>query len=282
MEIKKLRLRNDGMFSNVNEVVQHLYLAEQNDYQFIIDWGNSCYRKSHQNTDPWNYYFEDCFQRPSDNGRDFQLLPSGAIVCCTKNNIITPRLLDGNCKPLLFPNDRALPHRLIQSYIAIKPNIAKIIQKFMGSHFKAYTVGLHIRGPGRNHGGVPEIRKQYPCKNGVPFEQYFKYVDLQLDIYPEAQIFACSDSAFVLQEIMERYGKKVISYPSTRSLFGEMHILNHPANKGRKFSPYKLGEDVLVEAYLLSNVSYFVHGNSNVVNYVLCNNPILDHRYVYE
>ena len=39
-------------------------------------------------------------------------------------------------------------------------------------------------------------------------------------------------------------------YPSTRSAFGEMHNRAHPANKGKTFPRYKLGEDVLVEAYI--------------------------------
>jgi len=58
---------------------------------------------------------------------------------------------------------------------------------------------------------------------------------------PAAKIFACSDSSIVIKNIM----------------------------------------DVVVEAYLLSETSVFVHGNSNIVNFVLCKNPTLHHKYVY-
>jgi len=72
-----------------------------------------------------------------------------------------------------------------------------------------------------------------------------------------------------------------MTYPSTGSDFGEMHNRAHPANKGKTFPRYKLGEDVLVEAYIFSHTNYFVHGNSNVVNYTPCLNPLLKHKYVY-
>jgi len=126
------------------------------------------------------------------------------------------------------------------------------------------------------------MRSRYPNKNGVPFGQYFKFVDQQLLKHPDARIFICSDSAFVINEIEANYKSKIIAYNSTRSEFGEMHVRGHPANRGITFRPYKLGEDVLLEAYLLCATNYFVHGNSNVVNFVLCANPSLPHKYVYE
>ncbi|MGU9956384.1 MAG: hypothetical protein ACNYPI_01685 [Arenicellales bacterium WSBS_2016_MAG_OTU3] len=52
-------------------------------------------------------------------------------------------------------------------------------------------------------------------------------------------------------------------------------------NKGLTFSPYKLGLDVVVETYLLARTNYFVHGTSNVANFVLSVNDRLDSFYVY-
>ncbi len=39
---RTLKLRSAGMFSNVNEVVEQLRLAEQGGYRFAIDWSASC------------------------------------------------------------------------------------------------------------------------------------------------------------------------------------------------------------------------------------------------
>jgi len=281
MEIAKLTLRSAGMFSNVNEVVQQLYLAEQGDYQFVIDWNSSCYKELKRNADPWNYYFRDCF--PSTNLRPKPLrdLPNGEQVACTKDNIITPRMEDGNCNPLLLPKDRELPHQIITRYIVLKPDLQQAISEFALKNFQTHTIGLHIRGPGRTDGGTPELRRKFPCEYGVPFEQYFKFVDEYLFSHPEARILICSDSSYVVYKVKQRYGSKVFSYPSTRSKFGEVHVLDHPENNGTSFPKYKLGKDVIVDAYLLSQSDHFIHGNSNIVNFALCKNPLLSHDYVY-
>ncbi|MFQ5643685.1 MAG: hypothetical protein ACE5FQ_08295 [Thiogranum sp.] len=266
----------------MNEVVQHLHMAEKGNYKFTIDWSDSCYRNPGSTEDPWNYYFHDCFPDTAEKERPLQLLPNGLPVACAKDNIITPRLVDGNCVPLLLPKNRDLPHRLITQYIHLKPHIQKIINNFVGEHFSGHVIGLHIRGPGRIDGGAPGLRSRFPCRNGVPFGQYMKFVDSQLlTTYPHARIFASSDSSFVIREITRHYGEKIITYPSTRSEFGEMHNPAHPANRGATFPKYKLGEDVLAEAYIFSRTNHFIHGNSNIVNYVLCLNPALSHKYVY-
>jgi hypothetical protein len=52
-------------------------------------------------------------------------------------------------------------------------------------------------------------------------------------------------------------------------------------NEDQAFSPCALGEDVVVEAYLLSMTDFFVRGNSNVADFVLCRSPNLQSRYVF-
>lgn len=283
MSIKVLHLRSSGMFSNVNEVIQHLYMAEIGNYEFVINWSNSCYLELEKGSNPWLYYFHQCFENCKAEGNlQFPVLPTGAKIACAKNNVITPRLVDGQCVPLLLPKDRMLPYRLIKRYLKLTAQIESLIDTYYQRNFVDNVVlGLHIRGPGRVDGGAPLLRSKFDSKGGVPFAQYFQAVDKQLDSYPDAKIFICTDSNFVLNEVVAHYGQRVISYPATRSEFGEMHE-RHPMNAGQVFSPYKLGEDVLVEAYLLSMSNYFIHGNSNVANFVLCNNLDKPAEYVYQ
>jgi len=281
MDVRGLILRDAGMFSNVNEVVQQLYLAEQGNYQLVIDWSDSCYRDKDRDGNPWCYYFLDCFPGLNLKGQTIQAVPYGVPVACAKNNIITPREIDGNCSPLLLPADRTIPNKYIDKYIHLQPHVKKLIDDFIQNHFSQHMIGLHIRGAGRTDGGVPGIREQYQLKNGIPFDLYFKYVDEQLQRQPDSKIFACSDSDFVISEIENKYGNKLITYNAIRSEFGEMHDHNHPKNVGKTYDNYKLGEDVLVEAYLLAQTDYFVHGNSNIVNFVLSKNVNLESMYVY-
>lgn len=179
-----------------------------------------------------------------------------------------------------MPVDRLLSNRLISKYIKLKPNIAKIIEEYKTCHFSAYVVGLHLRGPGRLDGGTKQLKNKHKLKAGVPFELYFEYVDRQIQIHPEAKVFLCSDSEMVINECKSKYGDALMTYESTRSYFGEMHAQNREDNN--MYSGYKLGEDVIVEAYLLSKTDYLIHGNSNVSNFVLCLNPDLKSSYVYE
>ena len=276
-----LNLRVHGMFSNVNEVIQQLYLAEQNGYSFEIKWESSCYSDQHRKQDPWLYFFEPCFDsHVLPEGESLKPLKGGVVVACTKDNIITPRREDGICNPLLLPKERQTANRIIKKYLVLNKAVRDEISAFKQAKFGDYVIGLHIRGQGRNHGGAAALRAKHELEDGIPYSLYFQNVNETLKHHPNSQIFICSDSEKVIRRVSQEYGDKVISYHSTRSEFGEMHA-NHPKNKGMQFSGYKLGLDVLVEAYLLSEVDFYIHGNSNVANFVLCNNLDVPSIYVY-
>jgi len=230
--------------------------------------------------DPWLYYFDPCFDIENVDLANAPLLPGGVPVACSKNNVITPRLHDGKCNSLLLPKDRTVGYRLINQYINVNDEVQSFIDSFRADYFDGNIIGLHIRGKGRRDGGVSAIRKKLAPESGVPFSLYFNSVNRALEENPDSKIFVCSDSELVIRQVQQEYGDRVICYNSTRSEFGEMHA-SHPENKGAVFPKYKLGLDVVVEAWLLSDVNYLVHGNSNIVNFVLCKNPELEHAYVY-
>jgi len=276
----ELRLRNSGMFSIVNEVVQYLHLAQTHGYEFFIDWRHSCYLDPEQESDPWEYYFEPCFEHVERQSGQ-TLLPVGKSIACSKDNVITPRLLDGQCRPLLLPHDRLVPNALIDRYIRLKPHVAEKIESFIQQHFADFTIGMHLRGLGRTHGGAQELRQQGGHHSGIDYQRFFQPLDAALQKTPSARLLICSDSQDVIDHVSKEYGEQVISYQASRSQFGEMHA-NHPKNQGLTFSPYKLGLDIVIEAYLLSRTDFFIHGNSNVANYVLSLNPKLEACYVYQ
>jgi len=281
-DLRLLLLRPAGMFSNVNEVIEQLRLAEARGYRFAIEWARSCYLDPDRDGDPWNYYFEPVFDDlpfGALDGQDPEVLLGGGPVACSQVNIITPRIEEGKCNSLLLPRDRKGANDLIRRYLRLVPELAEHIDAFASAHFKGPVIGLHVRGPGRLDGGSSQMRKEHFADGRVPFDIYFGQVDRVLKDHPDARIFVCSDSSMVIQEVTARYGDRVLTYGATRSTFGEMHA-NHPENEGQVFPPHKLGHDVLSEAYLLSRVDVLVHGNSNVANFVLCNAPDLPHHYV--
>jgi hypothetical protein len=276
-----LRLRKAGMFSNVNEVVQQAFLAERDNYEFLIDWVRSCYRDEDRGGDPWMYYFEPCFPHASLTGEEIIVLEGGPAVACARDNIITPRMEDGKCDPLLLPRNRTVPARIIEKYVRLNARTRDVVTSAIRSWPDADVIGLHIRGPGRTDGGAPRLRAQVSTGEAVPLAWYFRFVDQALEARPGAYVFACSDSSTVIDGVKARYGERVVTYDAVRTAYGEVHAMNRHGD-GVRFSGYRLGLDVVVEAHLLSQTVYFIHGSSNVANFVLCRNPHLPHRYVYE
>jgi hypothetical protein len=278
-----LRPGPSGMFSNVNEVIEHLRRAEDGGYQFRLSWIKSCYRDPEMLGDPWAYYFEPCFPDlypMLSEGSDLPILPTGPTVACSKDNIITPRIKEGECDPLLLPRDRNAAHTYIHRYLKLKPAVRAEIDRFTRDHFKGPVVAAHIRGPGRFHGGAANLRRRAGAEGDVPYHLYFGAINQALKTRTTARIFVCSDSSEVIERAHLEFGDRVLTYTASRSKFGEMHDVNHIENNGLKFSPYKLGLDVLVEAYLMTRCDFLVHGNSNVANFILCAAPAIDHDYV--
>ena len=281
MEIKKVVLREGGMFSNVNEVIQRLHLAKQGGFQFFVDWSKSVYVEPQMSGDPWEYFFEPCFPTDGTALQDLELWNNADKIITARDNIITPRASWRDGGMLLPPTKRHLAHRYIENHLRLKPHIQKIIDDFAAEQFNTYTIGLHIRGKGRDHGGAAELRAQLSLEDGVPYTQYFKLVGETLSAYPGARIFICSDSRLVINRVHEEFGDRVFWYESARSDFGEMHE-RHKSTENAQFSGYRLGEDILVESYLLARTDILMHGNSNVSNFVLCKNPDMPHIYAYE
>lgn len=281
MQFRRLTLRGGGMFSNVNEVVQRLHLAEHGGYPFVIDWSASNYQDPEKQGDPWSYFFEPCFSDAPSTHSDLDDLPDGEDIVLDRRNIITPRAtyLEGHA--LLLPKDRHLPHQYIERHIRLKPEIKNIVKDYAARHFEKFTIGLHIRGEGRDHGGAAELRARLPQEDGVPYAQYFQFVRAELNAHPDAQIFLCSDSTKVIDRVRAEFGDRVIYYDASRSSFGEMHE-RQKSSENEAFSGYKLGVDILVDAYLLTLTNVFIHGNTNVANFVICKNPQLRNIYVYD
>ena len=234
-----------------------------------LNWLKSPYKSETNDDNVFDYYFEDFFQI-DDASVSLGEKPSFAF---RNGNCITPRDSNGLAQPV----EREGVSRIIDKYIKLLPHITKKIDEFAKNNFKGYTIGLHIRGRGRLDGGAAELRTRGELVDGVPYNLYFDHLNEVLKHQPSAKIFLCSDSQIVIDYCTEEYGDRIVTYSAIRSPDGEMHQ-NHGEFKDVK---YELGEDVLIEAHLLSMTNYLIHGSSNVTNYVLCKNAKLENFYIY-
>lgn len=256
-----------GMFSIVNDLVDHLCVADSSGYKLKLAWLKSPYKSENTEEDAFAYYFEDFFK----SGVGDKLVGEKKSFAFRRGNCITPRK-GGLAQPI----EREKVNGIIEKYIKLKPHITKKIDEFVKNNFKGYVIGLHIRGKGRLDGGTGTLRNRGELVEGVPYNLYFDKLNELLKSY-DASILLCSDSQRVVDYCTSEYGDRIVTYSAIRSPGGEMHQ-KHGEFKDVK---YELGEDVLIEAHLLSMTDYLIHGNSNVTNFVLCKNSRLKNFYIY-
>jgi len=121
------------------------------------------------------------------------------------------------------------------------------VERFYDSHMKGrHVLGLHIRGT--------DLRYAPP----VSPAEYFASVERYLDVHPGAHVFLATDQIQYLDLMKKRYGSIVQHYDSLRS-----STSTAPFNMNAG-SPYRKGEDVLVDILLLSRCAFLVRGASNI------------------
>lgn len=160
--------------------------------------------------------------------------------------------------------------RLIIKHIRIKDMYTKCADKFFRENLGGKPfIGVHCRGP--EHNG--EIGGWH-CFARADEELYFKEVDLYLSGRPECRVFLATDTASTVSKFQERYGDKLVYRYATRSSTGSSPHLE-------KGGP-KVGEEVLLDALILSKSDFLLHGISNVAFAVLCLNEQLEHLDIYD
>jgi hypothetical protein len=183
----------------------------------------------------------------------------------------------GKATALFVPTreQRLRAHPVINEYVVLKEYVRRAIDDFWDRHLKGRDfLALHIRGPGRLHGGVPLFNEML----GVPHPPYSLYFDLvDQRISGDSAILVCTDAGCVQQEVIKRYGRqRVICTTNQLAHGGETHLSDEYGGRA------EVGVDALKDAYLMARAGKFVHGNSNASNWVRCLDPDLDSVDIYQ
>lgn len=291
-----------GFFAEFLWAINHLEWCAQNNKTPIISWGSDSSYYSAQgfngSTNVWEYYFEPVSgaqQNPYDPCYS-QLVYSGnfSAICWYFQIIQYKHLLtnDQSIKMIPAPGhenfmqtfygnsypyspypvssshwyDRAFRHyvknRVIDPFIKIKPIIQDKIDEFYRINMQGKkTVGIHLRGK--------FLGNEVPT---VPTE----FILAEANKYAEQgyQFFIATDQYPLLEQAKKTLNGPVISYDCFRD---SQTTSPHPQHR---ITP-QMGEDVLVEAQLLSRCDYFIHTLSQVSTTVLYFNPDLPHTLLY-
>jgi hypothetical protein len=150
-------------------------------------------------------------------------------------------------------------HEIIENYIHIKPDIREKIDDFYHEYMAGKScIGIHLRGTDK-HIEVTPVDQQVILNAARQLNE---------KLGGNAYFFIATDEERLLDLAKKKLGKeRVIYYNSERSRN------NIPVHYRPKKDGAEVGEQVLIEAQLLSKCSHFLHTASNVATAVMLFNP---------
>ena len=241
-----------GLFYSFLGVVNNLLWCKKNSVTPVVFWGaHSLYHEKNGYAgkhNVWEYYFEPVsneFYRPGDPVHDSNAAPD--------NSTITPIALH-LCDHYEGQEIRNTAHSIIKEYIKLRPYIGKKIDSFYQSNMAGKkTIGIHLRGTDKKLEIVP-----------VNIDRLLNEANVFTQQFPGCQFFVATDEERLLTIARAKLKGRVISYNSHRSLKGKaIHNDKKIKHKGI------LGEEVIIDAHLLSRCDFLLHTCSSVSTGVL-------------
>ena len=126
----------------------------------------------------------------------------------------------------------------MKKYVVVKPHIQKIVDNFVDEYFNNKSIiGCHVRGT------------DFAYATATSVEKYFEILDTQKDVH----IFLATDQTQYVDLFKNKYGnERILTYDSLRS---DNDVAAFELENG---SPYKKGEDVLIDTLLLSRTNQII------------------------
>lgn len=232
---------NVGMFAAANQVLGNLSLFESGQLSgMVVDFEkNGLYYDPDQGTNWWGYYFE-----PISLGQK----TNASIVYPTKTQYLEAWAQRRTLS-------REIAAYLIHKYVHIRPHLQQKFDDFAAQHFDSYMIGVHFRGTDKE--------KEAPR---VAYEAVFEQIDSHIPDGKTWKLFIATDEADFLEEARERYHVVAIQAHRTDSNVG-VHFLHK--------NSYVLGEEALMDAYLLSKCDLLIKTSSNLSLWSTYFNPDL-------
>jgi len=155
---------------------------------------------------------------------------------------------------------RALGRKFVGEFVRVKPHILKKVDAFWDEWIRPQvTLGVHIRGT--------DFSYAEPTSPQAYFDAIDRYVAAsKINNY---RIFLATDQVQFVDIFHNHYGERVLTYDCLRS------NSDQAAFKFSWESPYRRGEDVLVDVLLLSRTDFIFKGAAAAGECALWFNPKL-------
>ena len=226
---------NAGIFSYIWVILQSIY--EHPDEKYYVDMRkfSGYYDQTITKTNNvWEYYFEQ-----PDNIYEYPKSEDIIDVGCWNNHV------SGYCDLSSVTEEKRQRYNgIIKKYIRLLPHLQEKVDTFLKTtdFLSKNVLGVHCRGT-----------DSY-LKNSI--DLYLSEIDLIEKDYDT--IFLMSDDVDYFDAVKNKYKNKVVSYDGATRAKGSASVFEN-AQK-----PYQLGEGVIVESYIISNVKFLLHPRSNV------------------
>lgn len=245
--------RHAGFMSYYMQVISNLYAVHKTHNKLYVKFTeNMRYKDIRHGKNVWEYYFK----QPYNINTSTDLQNSREVVW-------HENCLNISCRPTEDIITKA--SLMVNTYINLKDCIKEKINNCLNTYTNQTDKVLAIHKRGTDHGTDAPL---------LDISEYFTETDKHIDNYNK--ILICSDEEFTVNAFKSRYGiDKVFSYNSIRAAAPTTLGVHHSI--GMK-DPYKMGEDVIIEAYLMSKSDMLIKTVSNVSNASLFINPLL--KYV--
>jgi hypothetical protein len=250
---------NSGLFAFIWQTIRGMY-HYPNDKYYVYFGSECCYfdndiYKEQGVHNVWDYYFEQphTYQMP-----DKKDIISEVGLLHDDFSEFRDVFLD----PEVYKIRRLEYAKIIEKHVKLLPHIQEKLDDFYKNNFQDKKIlGLHCRGT------------DHPDKK--PMHMYVKEIEDKLQNYDA--IFVTSDEQSRVDYIKNKFKEKVITYPTFRSINeGPLHYQNNYLH-----NKYFIGEEVLIEAYLLSKTDFLLCcTGSNVNFFIRCLNKNIKYKII--
>ena len=237
-----------GIFSNLTFVLNFILVSKKKNFIPIIDMDNfpTIYnekKKIFNFSNAWNYYFESLNKYSLDE------------VYKSKNVYFSNSLFEK--KMSLDMTDKKLRNQFKK--IRIKNKLIQKADNFYNFSFKKNdkVLGVHFRGStykvARGHAfpPTPQLMK--------------KNIHFLMNKHKYNKLFIVTEEQKYLDILKNKYKKKCVFFNSFR-----MNKLDSFKIYPRKNHRFKLGEEIVIEALILSKCAGLTYTKSNVISAAIC------------
>jgi hypothetical protein len=234
------------MFAFIWQTIRAMY-HYPNDKYYIHFGRESCYFDEEMYStqginNVWDYYFEqpDIATKPALE----EILSEIGLL-----HDDFSEFRDIYLTPEVYEARRREYAEVVSNNVRLLPHVSSKVEEFCSTHFRGKRVlGVHCRGT------------DHPDK--LPIEFYIDRIATYIEDYDI--LFITSDEQNRLDAIKKAFPDKALDYPATFRSTNNIPL--HYANN-YECSKYYVGEDVIVEAYLLAKTDMLLCCTNSNVNY---------------